>query len=154
MNKLINLHNCVFALLYKYTNDIFKLFLRLYVADAFIRSGWLKFNSWDTTLYLFESEYQVPIIPWELAAYAATAAELILPVLLILGIVTRLAALKLFMLNIVAVISYPIIWAGGFYDHKLWGIMLFVSIIYGPGKISLDHILFKKYFKNKTFIGR
>jgi putative oxidoreductase len=56
--------------------------------------------------YLFENEYQVPLIPWELAAYLGTATELILPVFLILGLATRLMAVKLFVFNVVAVVSY------------------------------------------------
>ncbi|MBE8189365.1 MAG: DoxX family protein [Candidatus Thioglobus sp.] len=121
--------------------------LRLYVAEVFFRSGWLKFNSWDSTLYLFESEYQVPIISWELAAYLATAAELILPILLALGLATRLSALGLFLLNIVAVVSYSAIWASGYYDHKLWGLMLLVVIIYGQGRFSIDNLICKIHNK-------
>ncbi|MDC9727376.1 MAG: DoxX family protein [Candidatus Thioglobus sp.] len=147
MEKIINIYNKVFAWIYKYTDDIFKLFVRLYVADAFFRAGWLKINSWDSTLYLFESEYQVPIIPWELAAYLATAVEIILPIFLILGLATRLIATKLFFFNIIAVISYPVIWQSGFYDHKLWGIMLLITIIYGPGKFSIDTSICQKLNK-------
>ncbi len=147
MNKLIDLHNELFELLSKYSDDIFKLFLRLYVADAFFRAGWLKFNSWDSTLYLFEEEYQVPFIPWELAAYLGTAAELILPVLLVLGLATRLSALALFVFNIIAVVSYPAIWESGYYDHKLWGIMLLVTVLYGQGKVSIDSLICKNQQK-------
>lgn len=143
MSKLIDLYNKVFEWLYKYSDDIFKLFLRLYVADAFFRAGWLKLTSWDSTLYLFEEEYQVPLIPWELAAYLATAAELILPILLVLGLATRLSALALFFFNIIAVISYSVIWQSGYYDHKLWGVMLLVVIIYGQGKASIDSLICK-----------
>ncbi len=114
MMQLIHLYNQIFAYLYKYTDDIFKLFLRLYVADGFFRSGLTKLGSWDSELpflssdaqYLFENEYQVPLIPWELAAYLGTATELILPVFLILGLATRLMAVKLFVFNVVAVVSY------------------------------------------------
>lgn len=141
MNQLINLYNNIFSQLHKYTDDALKLFLRWYVADAFIRAGWLKFGSWDSTLYLFENEYQVPLIPWELAAYLGTAAELILPVLLVLGLATRLSALALFIFNIIAVVSYPVVWAGGYFDHKLWGIMLLVIVIYGQGRASIDSLI-------------
>lgn len=152
MDKLFNLYNQIFNKIYYYSNDIFQLFIRVYVADAFFRSGLTKLGSWDSEMpflsssvgYLFESEYQVPMIPWELAAYLATAAELIFPVLLVLGFATRLNALALFIFNIVAVVSYPAIWEGGFYDHKLWGIMLLVTVIYGPGRVSLDGLICKK----------
>ncbi|BAS67490.1 DoxX family protein [Bathymodiolus septemdierum thioautotrophic gill symbiont] len=155
MTKLIDLYNRTFVYLYKFTDDIFKLFLRLYVADVFFRAGLTKLGSWDSELpflssgaqYLFESEYSVPLIPWELAAYLGTAAELFLPILLLLGLATRLSALALFAFNIVAVVSYPILWEGGFYDHKLWGAMLLVVVIYGQGKISLDNIICRRVSK-------
>ncbi len=79
---------------------------RLWVAWIFFRSGQTKFASWDSTLFLFEYEYQVPFLPWEMAAYLATAGELILPVLLAVGFLSRPTALALFVLNAVAVISY------------------------------------------------
>jgi putative oxidoreductase len=153
MTKLINLYNQIFIQLHKYTDDIFKLFLRLYVADVFFRAGLTKLGSWDSEMpflssgaqYLFENEYQVPLIPWELAAYLGTAAELILPIFLALGLITRLVATKLFLFNIIAVVSYPAIWESGFYDHQLWGVMLLVLVIYGQGRVSIDAIIFKKY---------
>ncbi len=120
------------------------LVARLWVGYVFIRAGYLKFTSWDSTLYLFEFEYQVPIIPWELAAYLGTAAELIIPVFLLLGLFTRPMALALFGFNIIAVMSYPVLWEQGFYDHQLWGLMMLVNVIWGAGLFSLDHILVKK----------
>lgn len=142
--KIFNLYDMIFSKLNCYFADIFKLFVRLFVAEAFLRSGLLKLNSWDSTLYLFESEYQVPLISWQLAAYLGTAFELILPVLLLLGLASRLSALALFIFNIIAVVSYPAIWAGGFYDHKLWGIMLLVTVFFGAGKIAIDELICKK----------
>jgi len=153
MRKLTNIYNLIFEVLHKYTDDIFKLFLRLYVADAFFRSGLTKLGSWDSQMpflssgarYLFKNEYSVPFIPWELAAYLGTAAELILPVFLVLGLATRLSALALFLFNIIAVVSYPVLWEGGYYDHKLWGVLLLVIVIYGQGKVSLDRIICRQY---------
>jgi putative oxidoreductase len=63
---------------------------------------------------------QVPLLSWELTAYLGTAAELILSVLLVLGLLSRLTAVTLFMFNIMVVVSYPVLWKGGFFDHKLW----------------------------------
>lgn len=117
------------------------LFCRLWVAWAFFNSGLVKIASWDSTLYLFELEYQVPILPWELAAYLATAAELMLPIFVALGLLSRPMALALFIFNIVAVISYPVLWQQGFYDHQLWGVMLLLVVVWGAGPISLDRVL-------------
>lgn len=112
---------------------------RLWVAWIFFRSGQTKFASWDSTLFLFEYEYQVPFLPWEMAAYLATAGELILPVLLAVGFLSRPTALALFVLNAVAVISYPALWPKGFFDHQLWGMMLLLIMIFGPGLAAVDN---------------
>jgi putative oxidoreductase len=120
------------------------LLARLWVASVFITSGWLKLTAWESTLYLFESEYQVPLLPWLWAAYLGTAAELVLPLFLLAGLFTRPAALLLFGFNIVAVVSYPALWAGGFYDHQLWGWMLLTLAIWGGGVLSLDHWLTRR----------
>ena len=80
--------------------------IRLFVASVFFKAGLTKIASWSTTLTLFEYEYAVPLLPPELAAWLATAAELTLPVLLVLGLGTRLSALALFVFNAVAVISW------------------------------------------------
>ena len=120
------------------------LLARLWVASVFITSGWLKLTAWDSTLYLFESEYQVPLLPWLWAAYLGTATELLLPLFLLAGLFTRPAALLLFGFNIMAVISYPTLWAGGFYDHQLWGWMLLTLTIWGGGVLSLDYWLTRR----------
>ncbi len=120
------------------------LLARLWVASVFITSGWLKLTAWDSTLYLFESEYQVPLLPWLWAAYLGTATELLLPLFLLAGLFTRPAALLLFVFNIMAVISYPTLWAGGFYDHQQWGWMLLTLIIWGGGVLSLDYWLTRR----------
>ncbi|MDN2482378.1 DoxX family protein [Vibrio agarivorans] len=114
------------------------LFCRLWVAWVFFNSGLVKIASWDSTLFLFEYEYQVPILPWEIAAYTGTAAELILPVFLAIGFFTRPMAAILFVFNIIAVVSYPLLWEKGFYDHQLWGLMILVVIVWGAGPLSAD----------------
>jgi putative oxidoreductase len=120
------------------------LFCRLWVAWVFFNSGLTKIASWDSTLFLFEYEYQVPILPWEMAAYMGTAAELILPVFLALGLLSRPMAAILFVFNIIAVVSYPVLWDKGFYDHQLWGLMILNIVVWGPGVISADKVLRNK----------
>ena len=128
-----------------YLSPLSILALRLWVAWVFFKSGMLKFNSWDSTLYLFEYEYAVPLIPYEIAAYMGTAAELILPVLLAFGLAGRFGAIALFVFNITAVLSYPDINAAGIRDHQVWGLMLLVPMLMGPGKLSLDQLIGKKF---------
>jgi putative oxidoreductase len=115
--------------------------IRLYVANVFFKSGLNKFQSWDSTLALFEHEYQVPLLSPELAAWLGTATELTFPVLLALGIAGRFSALVLFAFNIIAVVSYPDLNEAGMKDHLYWGILLAVTALHGPGRLSLDHVL-------------
>ncbi len=122
------------------------LAIRLYVANAFWKSGLTKIQSWETTLQLFEYEYHVPLLSPALAAYAGTFTELFFPVLLVVGLGGRLAAFVLFVFNIIAVISYPDLGPAGIEQHKVWGLMLFVLLLHGPGALSADHWLKKRLF--------
>ena len=122
------------------------LLLRLWVAYAFWISGFTKIQSWDSTLYLFQEEYSVPLLPPVIAAPLGTAVELAFPVLLAFGVLGRFAAGVLFLFNIVAVISYPDLNAAGLEQHKVWGIMLIVGLLHGPGKLSLDHWISRRFF--------
>lgn len=115
--------------------------IRLWVANVFWKSGLTKIQSWDTTLALFEHEYYVPLLSPQLAALLGTATELTFPVLLALGLAGRSSAFVLFAFNIVAVISYPDLNEIGLKDHVYWGILLLVTLLHGPGKLSLDHVL-------------
>lgn len=124
---------------------LIELALKLWVASAFFKSGLTKIQSFDTTIMLFEYEYSVPLISPTVAAYMGTAAELVLPVLLVIGLGGRYSALALFIFNIVAATSYPDISALGLSQHMLWGMALLMLSLYGPGKLSLDHFICKKY---------
>ncbi|EJL7832551.1 DoxX family protein [Vibrio vulnificus] len=139
MREWLNRYDTTVTHLQSWTVPGVLLFCRLWVAWVFFNAGLSKIASWDSTLYLFEFEYQVPILPWEFAAYLATAAELSLPLLLALGVFTRITSLVLFAFNAMAVISYPLLWEKGFYDHQLWGLMLLMTFLWGAGRISLDH---------------
>ena len=119
---------------------------RLYVAWQFLKSGWLKVSDWETTLFLFKDEYHTPLLPPVAAAMAGTFGELVFPLLLILGLLTRYAAAGLFAVNVVAVVSYAhVLYSEGFEaaigQHYLWGFMLLVLAIYGPGAWSADRWL-------------
>jgi putative oxidoreductase len=130
-----------FTQLLTLAEPLFGLAARLYVAKVFFTSGLLKFQRWDSTLALFENEYHVPLLSPYVAALSGTAAELMLPVLLALGIGTRAAALALFAVNVVAAISYPDLSDAGLKDHFLWGTLLLVVAVYGPGRLSVDRWL-------------
>ena len=124
---------------------LFALALRLYVARVFFASGLIKLENWAGTLALFENEFRVPVLSPQLAAVLGTGAEIGLPVLLALGLGTRATAAALFVFNVVAVISYPDLSDAGLKDHVLWGALLLVTFVYGPGKLALDTWLARRY---------
>ncbi|MFC3150738.1 DoxX family protein [Litoribrevibacter euphylliae] len=124
---------------------LLSLMIRLYLAQVFFSAGLTKITDWETTLVLFEYEYAVPLLPFELAAYLATFSELLFPLLLVAGMGTRIAAIALFILNIVAVISLEEMATAALYLHVIWGILLAQLILHGPGFISLRALLAKKF---------
>jgi putative oxidoreductase len=125
----------------EWLQPVFVLTVRLYVASVFFKSGLTKIASMDTTILLFTHEYQVPLLSPTLAAYLGTAAELVLPVMLALGLGGRLAAAALFVFNLVAVLSYPDLNEAGVMQHEYWGMLLLIPLLFGPGKLSLDWII-------------
>jgi putative oxidoreductase len=114
------------------------LVARLYVAQVFFLAGLSKLRDWDITLALFADEYQVPLLPSELAAWLGTGGELVLPVLLALGLFGRFAALGLFIVNAVAVISLAEIGPAALQQHQFWGSLLLGLLLWGPGRWSVD----------------
>ena len=124
------------------------LIVRFWVAAVFFKSGLTKIQSWDTTILLFTNEYHVPFLSPQAAAFLGTGAELVLPVFLALGLGGRLAALGLFIFNIVAVVSYPELEAVGIEQHQVLGIMLLVTLLHGPGLLSIDALIAR--FPRKT----
>jgi len=123
---------------------------RLYVAKVFWMSGLTKTRDWSITLALFTNEYHVPLLSPAVAAIMGTATELSMPVLLALGLTTRFGAFVLFFFNIIAVISYPALPDIAVKDHILWGTMILVILLVGPGKISLDHLIERQLGRNET----
>lgn len=111
---------------------------RVYVAHAFFLSGLTKLRDWDITLALFTDEYRVPLLSPAVAAVAGTAGELVLPVLLVLGLGGRFAALGLSVVNVVAVISLAEIAAAAWQLHVSWGLALAFLALWGPGRWSVD----------------
>lgn len=128
----------------EYLAPLFDIGLRLFLANVFFKSGLTKIQTWDSTLYLFSEEYHVPLLNPELAAWLATSAELGLSILLVLGLLGRFAAAGLFILNAVAVLSYPELSEAGVNQHLYWGMLLAVLLVISRGKWSIDAWLEKK----------
>jgi putative oxidoreductase len=120
------------------------LLSRLAVASVFWRSGQTKVNGFrlrEETFVLFREEYKVPLLPPDLAAYMATIAEHVFPVLLVIGFASRLSALGLFgMTLVIQVFVYP----SGWPEHILWFALLLSIVARGPGAISLDHLVWAR----------
>jgi len=129
-----------------FLSPLLDLGIRLWVADVFWKSGLTKIASWDNTVLLFENEYSVPLLSPEVAAALGTFTELVFPVFLVLGLGGRFAAFVLFVFNYIAVISYPDLNPAGLKDHMYWGILLLVPLFHGPGKISVDHFIKRKFW--------
>ena len=113
------------------------LLARLYVAQVFFLSGLTKLRDWDITLALFADEYHVPLLSPAVAAMLGTLGELVLPVLLVLGVAGRFAALGLSVVNAVAVVSLAEIAPAALQQHITWGVLLAALALYGCGPWSL-----------------
>ena len=125
------------------------LALRLYVSLVFFRSGLVKISDWGATLALFHNDYKVPGLPPDLAAVVGTSGELAFPVLISLGLMGRFGAAGLFVVNVMAVLSYPDLWGfecpAGIHAHFYWGSILLALVLFGPGRISLDELVLRHF---------
>jgi len=139
----INLINRVFETATQKLDSLGLLALRIYVSWIFFPAGMLKLKDWDTTLFLFEEEYQVPILSPELAAWLGTAGELLFPILLVFGFLTRPAALGLFAVNIIAVVSLLEVPPAALAHHLIWGLSLAVIFVFGGGRLTMDQLISK-----------
>jgi putative oxidoreductase len=124
---------------------LFDLAIRYYVGSVFFRSGWLKISDWSSTMMLFKHEYHVPLLSPQLAAVMGAGGELLLPVLLVFGLAGRFGAAGLTLVNLVAATSFPDISDLGLKDHVLWGMLLLVTLLHGPGTLSVDHWLKRRW---------
>lgn len=148
MDKILRLHQGVSRFdrqLTEWGGALISLALRWYVGWQFFKAGLIKVSDWGATTALFHDLYHVPVLPPELAAVMGASGELAFPALLFLGLFSRPAALGLFLVNLMAVISYPDLFTfecpAAINDHGFWGAMLLVLIAFGPGRLSLDNWL-------------
>ena len=124
------------------------LALRLYVSSMFFRAGVIKVSDWSATLALFHDEYKVPLLPPDLAACVGAFGELAFPVLITLSLASKLGTAGLFVVNAMAVISYPQLWGfdcpAAIHMHFTWGAILLGLVVFGPGKLSLDALVLRR----------
>ncbi|MFO0992733.1 MAG: DoxX family protein [Hyphomicrobiales bacterium] len=117
------------------------LALRVFPAAVFWQSGQTKVDGWHVTasaIYLFREEYRLPLIDPVIAAHLAAFAEHFFPVLLVIGLATRLSALALLIMTLVIeIFVYPGAWP----THGTWVACFLVLIAQGPGAVSFDHLI-------------
>jgi putative oxidoreductase len=107
--------------------------------NSTVAFGWPRVS--DGALELFRSEYTLPLIPPELAAPMAAVAEHVFPLLLLVGLASRLSAFALLVMTLVIqVFVYP----SAFATHGLWAALMLYLMARGPGVVSLDHLVARR----------
>jgi putative oxidoreductase len=141
LSPMLALVDRVVRLLDEVPYTLLALPLRVAIATVFWNSAMTKLANWDTAIELFTEEYKVPLLPPEIAANLALSIELTTPVLLVLGLLTRAAALVLLgMTTVIEIFVYPQAWP----THIQWAAMLLVLLCRGAGKLSLDHVVWQR----------
>ena len=154
MTTIINKINSLFSFAKLIPESITLLVARLAIFTVFWRSAQTKISSgeflgqnWafydvsDSTILLFEYEYDLPLIPADIAAYLATFGEFFLSLLLLLGLFTRLGAFGLLIMTaVIQFLVYPAAWP----THILWLAPILYVLKDGPGKLSLDYLFTNK----------
>lgn len=122
--------------------SIVQLAMRIGVGAVFFKAGLLKYNSWEFTVLLFRDEYKVPVLDPVTAAQMAMVQELTIPVLLFLGLATRVATVPLLgMIGVIQTFVYPNAWT----EHLVWASILVFLLTRGPGAFSLDHLIARRF---------
>ncbi|WP_158772548.1 DoxX family protein [Cobetia sp. L2A1] len=131
----------VFRWLENLRMDVVLILMRIVVGAVFFMSAQTKVDGFalkESTFFLFEYEYALPLVSPVLAAYLATFAEHFFPLMLWLGLGSRFAALGLAVMTLtIQLFVYPEAWV----THGLWLASLLVLVLQGPGRLSLDHLI-------------
>jgi len=118
---------------------------RIFPAAVFWQSGQTKIVGWrlkPSAIALFQNEYQLPLVDPETAAYVSAFAEHLFPLLLVAGLASRFSALALLaMTAVIEIFVYPWAWP----THGVWATCFLVVIARGPGSLSLDHLIARRY---------
>jgi putative oxidoreductase len=128
------------AWLARFPLSILLLAGRIGVGATFFKAGLLKYNSFEFAVKLFQEEYRVPLLDPAVAARMAMVQELTIPILLFLGLATRIATIPL--LGTIAVIQ-AFVYPNAYNDHLVWGSILALVLTRGPGVFSLDHVIMR-----------
>ena len=140
-------------LLARFPISITQLALRLALAVPFWRSGLTKWDGFfrlsDTAVYLFTEEFHLHLFGGEytlpvphLMAFLSSCGEILFPIMLVLGLGTRFAAVGLLAMTAIIQLTIPDGWAN---FHLPWAAMALAIVNYGPGKVSLDQVIAGKF---------
>jgi putative oxidoreductase len=130
------------ARLARFPLSIILLAGRIGVGATFFKAGLLKYQSWEFAVKLFEQEYQVPLLDPAVAAGIAMVQELTIPILLFLGLATRIATVPL--LGMIAVIQ-TFVYPNAYNEHLVWGAILVLLLTRGPGVYSMDYLIARRF---------
>jgi putative oxidoreductase len=125
--------------------SLIALAARIFPAAVFWQSGQTKLDGWhvsDNAVYLFREEYKLPVVDPAVAAHLAAFAEHAFPLLLVLGLATRFAALALLIMTLVI---QTFVYPGAWPTHGTWVACFLILIARGPGAWSLDHLIRKRF---------
>jgi len=152
-SALIRAMRTVAAVLDKIPQSLISLAARIFPAAVFWRSGETKVEGWhvtDSAIALFQDEYKLPWIDPALAANVAAFSEHFFPVLLVIGLASRFAALALLgMTAVIEIFVYPYAWP----EQGVWAVCFLVVIARGPGIFSLDHLLLRRWSRGRSHPG-
>ncbi len=126
-----------------HTTALIDLALRIWIALVFWKSGVIKIANWDVTLILFKEEHPVPGLSPEMAAYLGTFNELVMPILLVIGLGARFAAIALLVSTAIIQFTYL-----NSHEHFIWALVLGAIMIRGAGLYSLDFFVRQKHGSN------
>jgi putative oxidoreductase len=151
--------DAVHAMFARIPESLVALLARFSIAAVFWNSGQTKVEGFAVNLVsgtfefgmprlsssavdLFRDEYKLPLLPPELAAVMATVGEHVLPLLLLLGLGTRLASFGLLVMTaVIQLLVYP----GAYATHGVWAAVLLWLMLRGPGVVSLDHAIARRH---------
>ncbi len=136
---------CCCSYLLSFLSPFVNLIVRLYLANIFIKAGLTKIDDWEATLFLFENEYQVPFLPYTLAAILSVIMELLVAPMLALGLATRYSSILLFIMTFI--INYTYQEAA---ENYYWMLLFATLITYGGSFISLDFLIKRRFCRLYT----
>lgn len=128
-----------------FLKPIANLCVRIYIAKIFFMSGLTKIDNWNSTLFLFEHEYMIPLLPFKAAAVMAVVMELIIAPMFAFGFMSRISGLLLFIMTLVMNYGYQ-----PATENYYWMMLIGMIMTYGGSKLSLDYILIRKFCNKST----